>query len=154
MRNVVTKILQYIVAVVFCFGAEGMQRDTFTCEEGYRPTSLSVSFESAQNALRALRRGIRLEYPNYAATTGQNQYIEFGCIQVRNADPVYSSNGVSIIGFNNIIDPQEYITLIFTLRDAFNSGTYVLSCYNHAESYLETKPQSQYCYHTVQLRFY
>ena len=44
------------------FSTEGMRSVTIDCEQGTHPTKLSITFDSADSVVNAIRRGISLTY--------------------------------------------------------------------------------------------
>lgn len=54
MKGIIVKVLKCTAVLAFCFGADGMYSETFTCEKGYRPVKLNISFKSARDATKAV----------------------------------------------------------------------------------------------------
>lgn len=153
MKGIIVKSLQCTAVLAFCFSANGMLTERFECPKGYRPISLTITFNSPKEAVIAMRRGIVLEhqYTQNGQTISEN--ISFSFWRVRSANIVYNENG-KVVNIDNIIYPEKHIKLICSLRDAFSSGVYVLTCKKpFLKSKLCSNPASMYDPKFVMLRF-
>ena len=141
MKGIIAEMLQCTAVLAFCFSAEGMQCETFICEEGQCPNQLDVIFNSASDITKALQQGIEINYSYYEDEMWKYQRIYPSYYNIDNGYAIFDDKN-QVVDFRHI-DTKRAIKLSYKLYDAEESGTYVVSCCNYADCTLWTKAKKQ-----------